>query len=452
MFSTVRLSVLGHWLPVGWIRFWRRVCDAVDGRLRGMGRLVTLHRATHLNNKRGEVRSRRGGNGCATHRHVTVLLSRKDFRRFSVFMRRHYAGFNVRGAGCLNSNVMANCKAVSKHLMCVCTRSFAIFNNTLSRTLTVGVYGMVSRTVGVNTPIVNLGSSNNTHVRRNIGTLTNCTRVFRHGVLTSKIVPRVSNVFNPYTNNTICSPTLASFGVVAHKADCVFLANPGIMGAIANRSIARRRLNNTDMRAAGSNITRFTISARRSNLRLVHGLVDFLPRGGLRRAPLVRYGSPVSHLSSGLGSVVPSGPGRTCSVCRIVKAVVSGNRFLRMRTSCTGGVVINFTHFGNRAINVMTGRPGMVTNYLSDGTSHGTNHFIHFYSTFGVPLIALISMPKFLPNANRRCGNIVLRKTGLLCTCNRTAIPGMAMALHGSCNKTCYIVDSGRLHNSVGCT
>lgn len=428
---------------------WRGL---VDGRLRGMGRLVRLHTRTHLNNNRGTVRGRRTGNGCATHRHVTRLLSRNDFRRLSVFIRREYAGFKRRGGRFLNSNIMANCKAVRNELMCIFTRSFAMFNNSLSRAVTRGVYGMVSVTVGVNTPIVNVGSSNNTHVRRNVGTLSNCTRVFRHGVVTSNIVPRVSNVFNPYTNNTICSPTLASFALVARNASCVFLAKPTIIGAMANRSISRRSLNNTDMRTDGSNMARFATRANRRNLTVVHGLLDFVPRGGLRRTPLIGYASPVSHVSSLLGRVVPSDPGGPCSVCRIVNTVVSGKRFLRMRGSCTGGLVVNFTHVGKRSMNIITGRPGCLTKMLSDGTSHGNTHFIHFYSTFGVPLIALMSIPKFLPNANRRCGNMVLRKTGLLCTCNRTAIPGMAIALHGSCNNSRVMVDYGRLHNSVGCT
>lgn len=428
------------------------VVDGVDGRLRGVGRLVRHQTATHVNKNSGTVTGRRSGKGCATHRHVTVLLSRNDFRRVSVFIRREYAGFNVRGGRCPNSNMMANYNAVRKHLICVFTRSFAISTNSLSRAVSLGVYGMVSRTVGVNTPYVNVGSSNNTHVRRNVGTLTNCTRVFRHGVLTSNIVPRVSNVFNPYTNKTICSPTLASFALVVRNASCVFLAKPGIMGAIANRSMDRRGLNNTDIRSAGSNIARFATGARRRKLTVVHGLLDCVPRGGLRRTPCMSYASPVSHLRSSLGRVVPSDPGGPCSVCRIVDTVMSGNRFLRIRPRCTGGVVVNFTHFGNRSMNVITGRPGCLTNILSDGTSHGNTHFMHFYSTFGVPLISLMSIPKFLPNAKRRCGNMVLRNTGLLCTCNRTAMPGIAVALHGSCNKSRVMVDYGRLHNSVGCT
>ncbi len=424
----------------------------VDGRLREVGRLIRLHTGTHVNNNRGTVRGRRRENGCATHRHVSVLLSRNDFRRVSVFGRRHYAGFNVRGGRFLNSNMIANDNAVSNHLICIFTRSFAIGKNSLSRAVTRGVYGIVSRTVGVNTPYVNVGSSNNTHVRRNVGTLTNCTGVFRHGVRTSNIVPRVSKVFNPYTNNTMCSPTLASFVLVVRGASCVFLANPGIIGAIANRSISRRSLNNTDIRTDGSNIARFATRARRRTVRVLHALVDCVPRGGGRRTPIVRYASPVGHLRSFLGRVVPSGPGRTCSVCRMVNTVISGNRFFRMRPSCTGGVVMNFTHFGKRDINVITGRPGYCTNILSYGTDHGNTHFMHFYSTFGVPLMALISIPNFLPKANRRCGTIVSRNTGLLCTCKRTAIPGIAMALHGDCNNSRVIVDYGRLHNSLGCT
>lgn len=420
--------------------------------MRGVGRLVTGHRRTHLNNNRGTVRGRRTHNGCATHRHVRVLMSTNDFRRCSVFGLRHYAGFNVRGGRCLNSNIMTNDTAVTNHLICMCTRSFAMGNNSLSRAVTRGVYGMVSVTVAVNTPIVYVGSSNNTHVRRNVYTLTNCNRVFRHGVLTSNIVPRVSTVVNPYTNNTICSPTLASFVVVGRRASCVFLANPGIIGAMANRSVSTRRLNNTSIRTAGDNMARFTTGARRRTVRVVGDLLSFVPDGGARRTPHMRYASPVSHVSSALGRVVPRSPGRTCSVCGIVNTMASGKRFFRIRPGFTGGVVANFTHFGNRDMNVMTGRPSTCTNMLSMGTDHGTTHFIHFYSTFGVPVMSLISMPKFLPNANRRCGTIVLRNTRLLCTCNRTAIPGVAVALHGDCNNDRVIVNYGRLHTSLGFT
>ncbi len=425
---------------------------AVDGRARGVGSLIRHHTMTILNNNRATVTGRRDHKGCATHRHVTLLISRKSFRRCSVFGLRHYRGFNVRGGRFVNSNIIMNDTAVSKHLICISSRSFAIGNKSLSRAVSRGVYGIVSVTVAGNTPFVYVGSSNKTHVRRNVYSLTNCNRLFRHGVLTDNIVPRVSTVLNPYTNNTICSPTLASFVFVRRGASGVFLANPIIIGDIANRSISTRGLNNTDIRTAGDNIARFASGARRRVFKVVGALLDCLPSGGARSTPHIIYSSPVSHIDSRLGRLLPSSPGGTCSVCGIVHTVASRKRFFRIRPGFTGGVVVNFTHFGNRDMNVITGRPSTCTNILSAGTDHGNTHFIHFYSTFGVPVIDLISIPNFLPNAKRRCGTIVLRKTRLLCTCNRTAIPGVAIAVHGSCKKDRVIVNYGRLQTSLGFT
>lgn len=354
------------------------------------------------NNNRGHIRGRRTRNGVATHRHLTGLFSSGSFIRLSRFIGRHYIGFNRRGGRLPNRNMMANCNAVSNHLMCTFTRSFAMRNNSLNRVRTTGVIGMRHLTVGVNTPVINVGSSNNTHVRRTMSTLTNCNGVFFRGAGTSNIVPRVSMVVNPYTNNTMCSPTLASFVCVIGGASRVFVANPTMVGSMANRRMATRSLNNTVTRGSISNITRFTTRGRSSYVTRVHCLLNFLPSGGVRSTPLMSANSSPAHRSRDLGDLLPSGDGVPCSVGSIVTTAMSGNRCCRMRPFCTAGVVAYFTHFSNRSINVVTGRPGMVTNYLSVGTSSGSSHFVHFYSTFGVPVIGFISIPNFLPNAGRR--------------------------------------------------
>lgn len=129
-------------------------------------------------NKRGGIRGRRTGNGLATHRELTLLFSRNSFMRIGTLIGSHYCGFNRRGGSLPNRNIIANCNAMSKELMFTFTRSFAMRNNSLNRVRTTGVIRMGRLTLGINTPYMNLGSSNKTHVRRTMSTLSNCNGVF----------------------------------------------------------------------------------------------------------------------------------------------------------------------------------------------------------------------------------------------------------------------------------
>lgn len=312
---------------------------------------------TSLNNNISGVRGRRTRKGVATHRHVKVLLSGNAFGRLSGLIGRHYAGFNVRGGRVTKSNVIANCKGVSNHPIFICTCSFATRNNSLDRAGTTGVMGIRRLTLGAKTPIVTLGSSKNTHVRRKIGDLTKCTSVFCRGAVTSNIVPRVSTVLKPYTKNTYCSPTLASFVFVIGRRDRVFVANPSIIEAIAGRRINGRRLNNTRARDNGDNIARFVYSGRRRALVDVHRLLDFLPSGGVRSTPLIPYGSSVRHRIRTLRAIVPRSPGVPCSVGSVVRPILSGRCFFRIVPRFTGGIIIKFNHLKNHSMNVITGRP-----------------------------------------------------------------------------------------------
>lgn len=52
----------------------------------------------------------------------------------------------------------------------------------------------------------------------------------------------------------------------------------------------------------------------------------------------------------------------------------------------------------------------------------------------------------------RRRGNVVHRNTGVICTCTRTAIPGIALVAHGTCKNTCVIVSDGPAKTSIGLT
>lgn len=407
---------------------------------------------TSLNKNTTGVSVRRRDKGVATHRHVSVLLSGNAFMRLSGLVIRHYAGCNVSQGGVPKSNIISNCKGVSKQRMFICTCSFAICNNSLSTSGTGGVIGIRRLTLGGNTPVVTLGSSNNTHVRRKVRDLSNCTSVFCRGAVTDKIVPRVSTVLNPYTKKTYCSPTLASFVFVIGRGDRVFIAKPSIIGAIVRRRIDGRRLNNTVARDDGDNIARFVTGARRRLLVSVHRLLSFLPRGGVSRTHGRGYASSIGHRSTSLGDVIPTSPGMPCSVGRVVREMISKNCFFRIVRGFTGGVVVNFTHVNKHSMNVMTGRPTCLTKILSVSTDSGTDHFVHFYSYFGVPLVAFRSMPNFLPKCARRGGNVVHRKTGVICTFTRTAMPGLAMVAQGTCNNTCVMVGSGRAKTSIGFT
>jgi acetyl-CoA carboxylase carboxyltransferase component len=276
-------------------------------------------------------------------------------------------------------------------------------------------------------PVVAFVESGGARMQEGTAALGGYGRIFRHTVGLSGVVPQLSIVTGASAGGGAYSPALTDLIVMTEDA-AMFLTGPGVVQEALGEEIDAAGLGGPrvhDRNGVCHLVAPDVVSAAAR----VRELLGFLPSAAGEPAPRV---SSVEPEIPDPGAVVPASPRRAYDVRDALRGVIDAGSLVEVFPRWARNVVTAFARLDGRPVGVVANQPRHLGGVLDAEGSEKAARFVSFCDSFGLPLIACVDTPGFMPGSRQEQAGVIRRGAQLVHAFAAATVPKLTVVLRKS--------------------
>jgi acetyl-CoA carboxylase carboxyltransferase component len=276
-------------------------------------------------------------------------------------------------------------------------------------------------------PVVAFVESGGARMQEGTAALAGYGRIFRHTVGLTGVVPQLSIVSGASAGGGAYSPALTDLIVMTEDA-AMFLTGPGVVREALGEEIGAAELGGPhvhDRNGVCHLVERDELSAA---LR-VRELLGYLPSAAGEDPP--RSASVAPELGDPR-AVVPTEPRRAYDIRDALRAIVDRDSLCELFPRWARNVVTSFARLDGRPIGIVANQPHYLGGVLDAEGSEKAARFVAFCDSFGLPLIAFVDTPGFMPGSRQERAGVIRHGASLVRAFAAARVPKLTVVLRKS--------------------
>ena len=276
-------------------------------------------------------------------------------------------------------------------------------------------------------PVVAFVESGGARMQEGQAALAGYGRIFRHTVGLTGVVPQISVVSGASAGGGAYSPALTDLIIMTEDA-AMFLTGPGVVREALGEEIDAVSLGGPrvhDHNGVCHLVERDELSAAGR----VRELLSYLPSCASGALPLVE---PVGPEIDDPGIVVPSEPRRSYDVRDALAGIVDAGSLLELCPRWARNVVTTFGRIEGRPVGIVANQPHYLGGVLDAESSEKAARFVGFCDSFGLPLIAVVDTPGFMPGSKQEQAGVIRHGASLVRAFAAARVPKLTLVLRKS--------------------
>ncbi len=276
-------------------------------------------------------------------------------------------------------------------------------------------------------PVVAFVESGGARMQEGTAALAGYGRIFRHTVGLSGVVPQLSIVTGASAGGGAYSPALTDLIVMTEDA-AMFLTGPGVVQEALGEEIDAAGLGGPRVhdRNGVCHLVEPDVAAAAARVRQ---LLGYLPSAAGEPAPRAE---PVGPEIPDPGTVVPDSPRRAYDVRDALRGVVDAGSLVEVFPRWARNVVTTFARLDGRPVAVVANQPRHLGGVLDAEGSEKAARFVSCCDSFGLPLIAFVDTPGFMPGSRQERAGVIRRGAQLVHAFAAARVPKLTVVLRKS--------------------
>jgi acetyl-CoA carboxylase carboxyltransferase component len=276
-------------------------------------------------------------------------------------------------------------------------------------------------------PVVAFVESGGARMQEGTAALAGYGRIFRHTVGLTGVVPQLSVVSGASAGGGAYSPALTDLIVMTEDA-AMFLTGPGVVREALGEEIGAAELGGPhvhDRNGVCHLVERDELSAAMR----IRELLGYLPSAAGEAPPRAATLDP--ELGDP-GAVVPSEPRRAYDIRDALRAIVDRDSLCELFPRWARNVVTSFARLDGRPIGIVANQPRYLGGVLDAEGSEKAARFVAFCDSFGLPLIAFVDTPGFMPGSRQEQAGVIRHGASLVRAFAAARVPKLTVVLRKS--------------------
>ncbi|HUO71598.1 MAG TPA: carboxyl transferase domain-containing protein [Solirubrobacteraceae bacterium] len=281
-------------------------------------------------------------------------------------------------------------------------------------------------------PVVAFVESGGARMQEGTAALAGYGRIFRETVRLTGVVPQISVVSGASAGGGAYSPALTDLIVMTEDA-AMFLTGPGIVREALGEEIDAAELGGPrvhDRNGVCHLVERDELAAAVR----VRQLLGYLPSSssahdGRGRPPRAESVPPEIDDP---GAVVPVEPRRSYDVRDALRGVIDAGSMVELCPRWARNVVTALARIDGRPVGIVANQPHHLGGVLDAEGSEKAARFVGFCDAFGVPLIAVVDTPGFMPGSRQEQAGVIRHGASLVRAFAAARVPKLTVVLRKS--------------------
>ena len=276
-------------------------------------------------------------------------------------------------------------------------------------------------------PVVAFVESGGARMQEGTAALAGYGRIFRETVSLTGVVPQISIVSGASAGGGAYSPALTDLIVMTEDAS-MFLTGPGVVREALGEEIDAASLGGPRVhdRNGVCHLVEHDVFSAAARVR---ELLGYLPSSSGEAPP--RAASIAAELDDP-GAVVPGEPRRAYDVRAALRGIVDAGSLQELCPRWARNVVTTLARIDGRPVGIVANQPRYLAGVLDAEASEKAARFVAFCDSFGVPLIAIVDTPGFMPGSRQEQAGVIRYGASLVRAFAAARVPKLTVVLRKS--------------------
>jgi acetyl-CoA carboxylase carboxyltransferase component len=276
-------------------------------------------------------------------------------------------------------------------------------------------------------PVVAFVESGGARMQEGTAALGGYGRIFRHTVELTGVVPQISVVTGSSAGGGAYSPALTDLILMTEDA-AMFLTGPGVVREALGEDIDATALGGPRVhdRNGVCHLVEADVLAAAARVR---ELLGYLPSAAGEMPPVA---APMPPARDDPGSVVPSEPRRVYDVRDAISGIVDAGSLLELQPRWGRNVVTALARLDGRSVAIVANQPRHLGGVLDAVGSEKAAGFVNFCNSFGLPLVAVVDTPGFMPGSKQEQAGVIRHGASLVRAFAAARVPKLTVVLRKS--------------------
>jgi acetyl-CoA carboxylase carboxyltransferase component len=273
-------------------------------------------------------------------------------------------------------------------------------------------------------PVVAIVESGGARMQEGSAALGGYGRIFRHTVKLTGVVPQISIVTGASAGGGAYSPALTDIILMTEDA-AMFLTGPGIVREALGEEIDAQSLGGAHVHARNG-VCHLVEHDERSAVARVRDLLSYLPSCAGQPLPVCQPAAPELEDPA---AAVPLEPRRAYDIREALKGIVDEGSMLELCPRWARNVVTALARLDGRPVGIVANQPHYLGGVLDAESSEKAARFINFCDSFGVPLLAMVDTPGYMPGSRQEKAGVIRHGASLVRAFAAARVPKLTVVV-----------------------
>ncbi len=276
-------------------------------------------------------------------------------------------------------------------------------------------------------PVVSFVESGGARMQEGTAALAGYGRVFRQTVALTGVVPQISIVSGASAGGGAYSPALTDLIVMTQDA-AMFLTGPGVVREALGEEIDAAGLGGPHVHDRNG-VCHLVEHDEASAAARVRELLSYLPSTAGQAPPRA---TPLAPVEPDPGALVPAAPRSVYDIRDALSAVIDRDSLQELCPRWARNMVTAFARLDGRPVGIVANQPRYLGGVLDAQGSEKAARFVGFCTAFGLPLIAVVDTPGFMPGSKQERAGVIRHGASLVRAFAAATVPKLTVVLRKS--------------------
>jgi acetyl-CoA carboxylase carboxyltransferase component len=234
-------------------------------------------------------------------------------------------------------------------------------------------------------------------------------RIFYENVALSGRVPQISVICGTSAGGGCYSPALTDFVMMVDRAS-MFITGPRVVKQAVGEDVTASDLGGTRVHERNG-VCDFVAPDDYGAINLIRELIAYLPRSAADPAPRDASEPPNGEDPS---AWLPERTRGYYDVRDVIASIVDGGRFLEVSRRWARNMVVAFARLEGQSVGIVANQARHLGGVIDVEASQKGARFVNTCAAFGVPLLALVDTPGFMPGVRQEAAGVIRHGASLV--------------------------------------
>jgi acetyl-CoA carboxylase carboxyltransferase component len=273
-------------------------------------------------------------------------------------------------------------------------------------------------------PVVGFVESGGARMQEGTAALAGYGRIFRETVALTGVVPQISVVSGASAGGGAYSPALTDLVLMTEDA-AMFLTGPGVVREALGEEVDAAELGGPRVHDRNGVCHLVEVDEEHAALR-VRELLTYLPSAAGEELP---QAAPLEPELPDPGPLVPAEQRRAYDIREPLRAIVDEGSLLELCPRWARNIVTALARIEGRPVAIVANQPRHLGGVLDAEASEKAARFIRFCDSFGLPLLAVVDTPGFMPGTGQERAGVIRHGASLVRAFASARVPKLTVVL-----------------------